>query len=39
MNKLNQSEKEQKFSLTHIKEGYIVRIVITRDILQRNVRF
>ncbi len=32
-------KKEQKFSLTHIEEVYIVRIVITRYILQRNVSF
>jgi hypothetical protein len=38
-NKLNKKEKEQKFDLTHIEEVYIVKIVITRDILQRNVSF
>jgi hypothetical protein len=38
-NKLNKKEMEQKFDLTHIEEVYIVKIVITRDILQRNVSF
>jgi len=38
-NKLNQKEKEETFGLTYIKKVYIVRFVITRDILQRNVSF
>jgi predicted XRE-type DNA-binding protein len=38
-NKLNQKEKEETFGLTYIKKVYIVKFVITRDILQRNVSF
>ncbi len=37
--KLKQKEKEQKFGLTYVEELFIVKNVITRDILQRNVSF
>jgi hypothetical protein len=36
---VKRKKKEQKFGLTHIEEVYIIKIVIMKDILQRNISF